>query len=322
MIDVSVIIPVYNAAALIDRCLDSVFAQLGNYNIEVILVDDGSTDNSVELIKRRREHDRIRLFQQTNSGPAKARNKGITEAKGKYLAFIDADDYWLPDFIDRTFTFLEIHKDAIAVSVAQRHLTTSGDHEAPKGWQELAPKEGNVIEDFFSFWANNNHICTGSILIRSVEAKKSGGMREDLRICEDLEYWAYLSTFGKIGYIPELLFVSDGAKVTSELGWVEKHLPRWNAAVAIDDWQCRIISNDKEIIANSGFQKARGRIAQNLSYSILLSKRYALAKDQIKRYGNSFPNGKMGDLLRLAVKNPLYWFIISRALIYREYHRK
>lgn len=322
MIDVSIIIPVYNAAALINRCLDSVFNQQGDCNIEVILVDDGSMDNSVELIRQRPEQDRIRLFQQENSGPAKARNKGIIEARGQYIAFIDADDYWLPEFLCNTVSFMANHDDAIAVSVAQRHLTTSGGHESPSGWASLATAEGIIIEDFFNFWSEHNHICTGSILMRTDIAKKTKGMREDLRICEDLEYWAFLSTYGKIGYIPKILFVSDGAKVTKNIGWVKKHLPRWNAAVPVDEWQQRIVSEKCDLISDKGFQKARGRIAQNLTYSILLSKRYCLAKEQIKKYGNSFPKGKMGNMLRLAIKNPFNWIIISRALVYREYHRK
>lgn len=321
-IDVSIVIPVYNAGALINRCLDSVFSQLGGYSIEVILVDDGSTDNSVELINARKEQNKIRLFQQVNSGPSKARNKGITEAKSKYLAFLDADDYWMPEFIGRTVEFLETNPKAIAVSVAQKHLTTSGEHEAPENWESLASHDGTIIGDFFDFWAKHNHICTGSILIRTNVAKKSNGMRTDLRICEDLEYWAHLSTFGYIGYIPEILFVSDGAKVTENIGWVKKHLPRWNAAVPVDEWQRRLLIDNKDLQNNYSFKKARGRIAQNLTYSILLSKRYELAKEQIKKYGDSFPRVKMGNLLRVAVKNPLIWFIISRVLVYREYHRK
>lgn len=321
-IDISVIIPVYNAGALIDRCLDSIFNQIGDHSIEVILVDDGSTDNSVELIKLRKEQDRILLLQQENSGPSKARNKGINEARGKYLAFLDADDYWMPDFVNCTFSFMEHHSNIIAVSVAQRHLTTSGVHEVPNNWANLAPGNGIILSDFFDFWSEHNHICTGSILIRTDIARRSEGMREDLRICEDLEYWAHLSTFGPMGYIPKVLFVSDGAKVTENIGWVNKHLPRWNAAVPVNEWQSRLINDDSSLENNVGFKKARGRIAQNLTYSILLSKRYGLAIEQIKKYGDSFPVGKMGELLRIAAKNPLNWFFISRALVYREYHRK
>lgn len=66
------------------------------------------------------------------------------------------------------------------------------------------------------------HVCTGSITIRIDIARQAGGMREDLRQCEDLEFWAYLATFGKFGFIPEVLFVSDGNAVTRSQGWIDK----------------------------------------------------------------------------------------------------
>lgn len=320
-IDVSVIVPVYNAGELLDRCLDSIFGQETNRVIEVILVDDGSTDNSVELIRRRPEQDRIRLFQQANSGPSKARNKGIEEARGRYLAFLDADDYWLQGFIETTAGFLDRHPECVAVSVAQRHLTTSGEHVAPAHWESLASDDGVVLDDFYRFWADNNHICTGSILIRTEVAKSTGGQREDMRVCEDLEYWALLGTYGKLGYLPKLLFVSDGSKVTANVGWVQKHLPRWNAAVPIEEWEKRIVAHMPEIASDQSFIRSKGRIAKNLTYNILLSKRYALAKEQIKKHGQTFPNDKVARLLRLAASNPLNWLVISRLLVKREYNR-
>jgi len=320
-IDISVIIPMYNAEALIERCLDSIRRQTGKFNAEIIVIDDGSTDNSVEIVRRRQREDNIIMLQQRhNHGPACARNKGIEQAHGKYLTFLDADDYWLPDFFKITGGFLDNHPKCIAVSVAQKHLTTMGTHECPNSWKTLAVKEGIELEDFFSFWANHNHICTGSIMIRSEIAKLTRGQREELRIAEDLEYWAYLSTFGKIGYIPELLFVSDGLKVTENIGWVAKHLPRWESAVTIEDWQKRIVEklNSEQ---QKNFSKIRGYIGRNLVYSILMSKRYQLARTQIKVYGKEFPKDLMTRILRFGASNSLFWFIVSQTLIWREYHR-
>lgn len=318
--DLSVIIPVYNAGALIDRCLDSIFSQQGEYQLEVICVDDGSTDNSVELIKGRREQN-IVLLQQENAGPAAARNKGMRVAKGRYMAYLDADDYWLPGFIEKTISFLDSHLECIVVTVGQRHITTSGDHIAPsmlKNDTDLTPM---VLDDFFSFWTQHNHVCTGSIVIRTDIAMSTGGQREDLRICEDLEFWAYLATYGKFGFIPEVLFVSDGRKVTETIGWVEKHIKRWNAAVSVSCWEQRLLQRLSNPQPRS-YVKARGRIAQNLSYSILLSKRYDLAREQVLKYGKDFPQGKMKTLLTNAARCSLTWFVISRLLVYREYHRK
>ena len=103
MIDISVIIPVYNAAPLIRRCLDSVLAQKGKYTYEVLLIDDGSTDDSVEIIKSY-NNTKFKIFQQKNKGPAAARNVGITNALGKYIAFLDADDYWEDEYYTETYT--------------------------------------------------------------------------------------------------------------------------------------------------------------------------------------------------------------------------
>ena len=317
--DLSVIIPVYNAGVLINRCLDSIFSQQGEYHIEVICVDDGSTDNSVELIKGRTEQ-HIVLLQQENAGPAAARNKGMRVAKGRYMAYLDADDYWLPGFIEKTISFLNSHTECIAVTVGQRHITTSGNHIAPSILKSDTGLTSMVLDDFFSFWTQHNHVCTGSIVIRTDIAMSTGGQREDLRICEDLEYWAYLATYGKFGFIPEVLFVSDGRKVTETIGWVEKHIKRWNAAVPVACWEQRLLQRLPNPQPKS-YIKARGRIAQNLSYSILLSKRYDLAREQVLKYGKDFPQGKMKTLLTNAAKFLPIWFVVSGVLVYREYHR-
>lgn len=318
--DLSIIIPVYNAGALIDRCLDSIFSQQGNLSLEVICVDDGSTDNSVELIKGRSEQN-IVLFQQENAGPAVARNRGMRVAKGRYMAYLDADDYWLPGFIEKTIFFLDSHPECIAVTVGQRHIILSGTRVLPEILKVELNMPSQVLEDFYSFWLQHNHVCTGSIVIRTDVAKATEGQREDLRICEDLEFWAYLATYGKFGFIPEVLFVSDGRKVTEAIGWVEKHIKRWNAAVTIDRWEQRLIERLSVPLPDT-YIKIRGSISQNLSYSILLSRRYELARQQVLMYGNDFPQGIMKTLLTNAAKCTLTWFVISRLLVFREYHRK
>ena len=116
---VSIIIPIYNGSLLIERCLNSVFNQIGNFNLEVIVIDDGSTDNSIALLTSYPKP--IIILRQENQGPATARNKGIEKSTGKYLAFLDADDYWESTFLKETVTFLEKKPEAIAVSVGQIH---------------------------------------------------------------------------------------------------------------------------------------------------------------------------------------------------------
>lgn len=318
MIDLSIIIPVYNAGTLLKRCIDSIFSQKTNYKYEVIIVDDGSSDNSVDIIRQYKEPNII-LIQQSNSGPAKARNKGIYSAHGKYLAFIDADDYWVDGFIEKTLNFLHQHQECIAVSVGQHHYTVSGDTYSPTCIKEY--KEPFILNDFFDFWAKYFHICTGSIVILSEITRKIGGQREDLRICEDLEFWALLATYGQLGFIPEILFVSDGKQVTNEIGWVEKNMPRWKSAPTVENWEQRIIKRFGDNIPD-GYKRARGKVARNLCYSIIMSKRLHLAYDQVKKYKKDFPEGAMTKILRIASSNIVIWKLVSYMLIYREYHRK
>ncbi|MDE7018133.1 MAG: glycosyltransferase [Lachnospiraceae bacterium] len=96
---VSVVVPVYNAEKYIKECMGSVLNQTLK-EVEIICVDDGSTDHSQDIVKKYQLTDaRIRLFTQENQGSGPARNKGLREACGKYVAFLDADDFWYDNFV-------------------------------------------------------------------------------------------------------------------------------------------------------------------------------------------------------------------------------
>lgn len=319
MIDLSVIIPVYNASALIGRCLDSILAQKGNYSYEVLLVDDGSTDDSVDVIKSY-NNPCFKIYHQQNTGPAAARNRGIEEAKGRYITFIDADDYWESSFWEKTIGFLEKHHECITVTVGQIHLTISGDYIAPSCIENY--HQPIVLDDFYSFWAKWMHICTGSIMLRADYAKKAGGQRTELRITEDLEFWALLATFGKFGFIPEVLFTSDGTELIKDnQNWLRKMQIRWMNAPTIDEWEKRIIVAQPALTSNVGYMKARGRISRNLTYSQLLSGRVALARQEAKKYGKYFPKDGIGRLMNIMKGTSWSWWLLCKLLKYREYHR-
>ncbi|MFS0674969.1 glycosyltransferase family 2 protein [Ornithinibacillus sp. 179-J 7C1 HS] len=116
---VSVIIPVYNVEHYIKECLDSVLKQTYN-NIEVILIDDGSKDGSTEVLKEYAETNEIfKLYVQENAGQSASRNKGIELAKGKYVYFLDADDFILPETISNLVTRAETHELDIVLFAAE-----------------------------------------------------------------------------------------------------------------------------------------------------------------------------------------------------------
>lgn len=112
---ISVIVPIFNAERTLEKCLESICKQ-SYKNLEILLIDDGSTDNSSEIIKKFISKDkRIKTFKQQNSGPAEARNLGLKKANGDYIAFIDADDYIKIDTYEKMITAIELHKSDMVI---------------------------------------------------------------------------------------------------------------------------------------------------------------------------------------------------------------
>jgi glycosyltransferase involved in cell wall biosynthesis len=317
---VSIIIPAYNGAALIARCLESVLAQAGRFLLEVIVVDDGSTDDTASVVENLRQ-DRLRLLRQENRGPAAARNAGLAQATSRYTAFLDADDYWEPRFLQETVGFLETHPEAIAVSVGQVHkVLGKPDWVVPHALQSESPWRGpQMLDSFFPFWARYAHVCTGSVLIRTDIAQRTGGQRTEFRICEDLEFWAYLATFGAWGFIPEVLFVSDGGAVTRRQGWLRKNRRRWASAPSVETWQQRIVGR-LDPRERAGFQAVRARVAKNLAYAMILSGRDALAR-QTCSYFEGHATDRVGTLLTRAARSGATWKGLCAALRLREWWR-
>src|SRR5690242_17488768 len=107
---VSIVIPTYNRAAVIRRTIENIFDQTYS-NIEVIVVDDGSTDDTQTTL--RQFSDRIRVIRQANAGPAVARNRGIEIAQGEIIAFQDSDDLWKPTKLERQVTLLTKYNKSV-----------------------------------------------------------------------------------------------------------------------------------------------------------------------------------------------------------------
>ena len=123
---VSIITPCYNGEKHVAETIGSVLAQTYT-EWEMIIVDDGSKDRSAEIIKSYVEKDsRIKLFHQPNSGSAAARNNGIRRANGQYIALLDADDLWLPSFLDEQIKFMK-EKKAICVYSTRLFIDEEGN---------------------------------------------------------------------------------------------------------------------------------------------------------------------------------------------------
>ncbi len=123
---VSIITPCYNGAKYISETIDSVLAQTYE-NWEMIIVDDGSKDNSAEIVREYMTNDsRIKLLQQANAGSAAARNNGIRECDGQYIALLDADDLWEPEFLAEQTAFMQAN-DAVCVYCSYRCINENSE---------------------------------------------------------------------------------------------------------------------------------------------------------------------------------------------------
>lgn len=136
MAQVSVIIALYNKSKHIVRALDSVFAQTYK-DFEVIIVDDGSTDNGPALVQTY-DDPRLRMVRQANQGPGAARNRGLRESAAPLVTFLDADDEWMPTYLERTVQVLNEHPSCDVVSAACIFGTETGglSHFQPLGLTE------------------------------------------------------------------------------------------------------------------------------------------------------------------------------------------
>lgn len=128
----SIIIPIYNVESYLSRCIESVLAQEGNWDYEILLVNDGSPDNSQKIIDDyvHKFPGKIKGFQKKNGGLSSARNYGINQAKGEYLLFIDSDDYIEPTLLNQTMP--KIQNEQALMCVFDYHLTTNDGSKTHK----------------------------------------------------------------------------------------------------------------------------------------------------------------------------------------------
>jgi glycosyltransferase involved in cell wall biosynthesis len=199
-IKVSAIIPVFNGSATLREAIDSVLDQ-SSADLELIVIDDGSTDSTPAIIDS--YGDRIRRIRQSNAGPAVARNVGARNARGEYLAFLDADDRWLSGILQHVIPVLDSDRDCVVtygnllmVDSDGRSLAThliGGDYDHPPSMEEILAR----------MWP----IMPSAALIRRSAFDACGGFVEDFKGAgfEDAFLWLRLREAGHFCYIPEVL---------------------------------------------------------------------------------------------------------------------
>jgi hypothetical protein len=188
---VSVVVPLYNKAPFITRALDSIAAQTYR-NFEAIVVDDGSADGSGEIAANYADP-RFRLICQANAGPGAARNRGVREAKGEILAFLDGDDEWLPGFLEKSLDFLLKSGGAVA-SVTSSYLEYPRNVSTIPVWRGRGLKSGifrvDTSTDAMRFVHALAFMSPCSTVVRADVFRKWGGFYENRSVYgEDAYFW-------------------------------------------------------------------------------------------------------------------------------------
>lgn len=200
---VSVIIPAYNAAWCIHRAVESVLGQTFK-QFELIVVNDGSTDDTARILAEYGE--RLRVLGKPNGGLPSARNAGMAAASGRYIAFLDADDWWYPEKLARQVQLMEERPKLVFCST-RTAVQTPGGHALPD-WGCASDAGVSTLAAIFQ---TNAHVAgSGSAVLARREAfRQAGGFDESLRSLEDIDMWMRLAALGEYACIDEALAIIE-----------------------------------------------------------------------------------------------------------------
>lgn len=235
-IDISVIIPTYNREKYIKKAIESVLDQEGQgigYKLgEIIVVDDGSTDDTETLVSRIADG-RIRFHKmETNSGAGAARNKGVSIANGDWVAFQDSDDVWDCRKLAKQVDYLNENPDVSMVSHPIKAVFDDG--------REITTSVQNA-ENMVSILAERNLFDTPTMLLKRECFIALGGFNTELKALEDWEFALRFADKYKIGMVPEVLIesemISDGVS---------------SGAANYYESRCKMIALDRDILMSYG----------------------------------------------------------------------
>jgi len=200
-IKVSVVIPTYNRADLIDKAIKSVLKQTYQH-YEIIVIDDGSTDNTEKVVKDL-HHSQIHYIKHNdNRGVSAARNTGIKKSRGEYIAFLDSDDEWMPEKLDKQMKIFErAPLEVGAVYTGNYYI----DRKSKKIKKVYIPrKKGYIYEDILK---GEGRLYVSTLIVRRECFAKAGLFDEDFPAREDLDMWIRISKYYQFAYVKDLLVI-------------------------------------------------------------------------------------------------------------------
>jgi glycosyltransferase involved in cell wall biosynthesis len=219
VIQVAVIIPVFNGADVVGRAIESALAQRFNGDFELIVIDDGSTDATAEVLKQYAA--RVRLVSQPNRGPAAARNAAVAHSRAEFIAFLDADDAFLPEKLAGTVPILAAKPAAAMLFHDAVTLDVEG-HDVPHPYiWRVTPHAPSLHEMLTDWWP----ILPSTVIMRRSAFEACGGFSEAYRSpgFEDPDLWIRAREQGEFIYMPDQLTYYTLVEARTER--IRKYLP-------------------------------------------------------------------------------------------------
>lgn len=204
---ISVIIPVYNAEESIEKCLDSIKKQTWTGEFEIIVINDGSTDRSGEILENYRQKNPempIQLIHQENGGVSKARNAGLKIAKGDYIALLDSDDEWLPEKTEKQMKYL-VNKNFRVDFITSLWNDEKVSFPYAIGGNGLVAINLNKL--LFKVTGQ-----TSTAIFKKKILENTGFFDERQRYSEDANYWMRISENNSMFLLPEKLVIAGNGK--------------------------------------------------------------------------------------------------------------
>lgn len=196
---ISVLIPTYNRKDIVLEAIRSALKQEPN-NFEIIVIDDGSTDGTAEYLQGLNLS--IKIITQKNMGVAAARNRGIREARGEYIAFLDSDDLWLPHKLQQQLAFFTIHPETVIV-FTDEYISEKNVIQSKTRFERNKP----IVRPSLPAFVQHTSIHVSSIMAKKTLFDEVGLFNESLRIHEDSELWNRIAEYHAFNYIEQPLVV-------------------------------------------------------------------------------------------------------------------
>lgn len=216
---ISVVIPLYNKEQQIANALSSVLFQTYQ-NFEIIIVNDGSTDNSIIAIEKFLDA-RIRLIHQANAGVSAARNKGIEEARGEYVSFLDADDEWKSEYLATQYELTQKYPECNVFACNYEFRDAEGNIKSTIIRKLSFSGENGILSNYFEI-ASCSHppLWTSAVMVRKSAIQTVGGFPVGIKSGEDLLTWAKLAVQNLIAFTTKPMAIYNLGE-----GYDKKNLP-------------------------------------------------------------------------------------------------